>query len=809
MKQINHNWIERKWRSSFNPGSFLILLILCACLVDNTQAGKTASKSGLAAATSRADQKSFNQGTDVQRNSRSFQKSRGFRAAHNMSAVQRLKSDLFDRGYDGSITPVVNYTDRMQVYVGLTYRQVLDLDEKNQVLKSLIWFRCKWKDEYISWEPSKYEGITQMEVPHSLIWRPDLVMYEETGVKEYQPRLQRAKISSDGTVRYTEPCVFESTCSIDTAFFPFDKQICHMTFVSWTQPVTQLDLFGEKTSEKTYDDAIHYFVKTGEWLLVHLEVVKRVRDYGVLSEEEHDHSNLAGNDIVLSSTMDPATAETIHKELTEDMFAEIKIIITLRRNSSLYMQSMLFPSILLTTVAILGFYLPPDSGERIGLQITILLTFMVFLLAVGEMFPASTGPYLGVYFVVCMALLGLNLAMTVVVLHLHFKPVINVDPNAISMNDESIPSKHLRRLKLKCCRDSRENDFLVKKYKKQDRARKLKSKSAVPRGLRHFLQLCNRYWSLKEDNARWLYVTTDEEDNNFMEKESSDDISSGLDENATATPNYDQGTPDAKETAVVQSFQNKEHEQDEHDLKSASITNLPSYNQVAEINIETINEVQRQPSAQLNKQQPEAPLARREPPSLAIRRSSSDSKVSVFQVEGTDKTDLKQAKMPCTMSRKADNPYNPELVPDLNIIQPFEAHMLRRKKSNHTKLSLSPHKQKKTSPTESKDGSNCDQTSLLRFNLINTLNDVKGYIKKNEDFKRKKQMSKKRRKRELKQKQKEEEQERIDTEQEEWKSVARAIDVIFFRVYIMCIVVTHTVLLGVAMDTYISKNYHY
>ena len=39
------------------------------------------------------------------------------------------------------------------------------------------------------------------------------------------------------------------------------------------------------------------------------------------------------------------------------------------------------------------------------------------------MFPASTGPYLGVHFVLSMAILGLNLAMTVLVLHLHFKPV--------------------------------------------------------------------------------------------------------------------------------------------------------------------------------------------------------------------------------------------------------------------------------------------------------------------------------------------------------------------------------------------------
>jgi len=38
---------------------------------------------------------------------------------------------------------------------------------------------------------------------------------------------------------------------------------------------------------------------------------------------------------------------------------------------------MLFPALLLTTISLLGFYLPPDSGERIGLQITIMLTFMV------------------------------------------------------------------------------------------------------------------------------------------------------------------------------------------------------------------------------------------------------------------------------------------------------------------------------------------------------------------------------------------------------------------------------------------------
>jgi len=45
-------------------------------------------------------------------------------------------------------------------------------------------------------------------------------------------------------------------------------------------------------------------------------------------------------------------------------------------------------------------------------------------LAVGDMFPASRGPYLGLYFVMCMILLGVNLLMTVMILHIHFKPVV-------------------------------------------------------------------------------------------------------------------------------------------------------------------------------------------------------------------------------------------------------------------------------------------------------------------------------------------------------------------------------------------------
>lgn len=44
-------------------------------------------------------------------------------------------------GYDKDSRPVHNDSDIIVVEVDLTYRQVLDMDEKNQILTSLVWYR--------------------------------------------------------------------------------------------------------------------------------------------------------------------------------------------------------------------------------------------------------------------------------------------------------------------------------------------------------------------------------------------------------------------------------------------------------------------------------------------------------------------------------------------------------------------------------------------------------------------------------------------------------------------------------------------
>ena len=51
---------------------------------------------------------------------------------------------------------------------------------------------------------------------------------------------------------------------------------------------------------------------------------------------------------------------------------------------------MILPCLLITLVALLGFYIPSDSGEKVTMGITTLLSMTVFLMLVAENMPARS-----------------------------------------------------------------------------------------------------------------------------------------------------------------------------------------------------------------------------------------------------------------------------------------------------------------------------------------------------------------------------------------------------------------------------------
>ncbi|KAJ8304175.1 hypothetical protein KUTeg_017758 [Tegillarca granosa] len=194
----------------------------------------------------------------------------------------------------------------------------------------------------------------------------------------------RATIYSDGTVQYYYPTVLKSVCRVDVTYFPFDTQVCSLQFGSWSHHGLELDVVN------TGDSAdISTFITHNEWDVVEV----------------------------------PAVRNEIYYQCCKEPYPDVTFKITIKRKPRFYVLTILFPCILTGSIAALGFLLPTESGEKVSLEITVLLSLAVFLLIVSESLPASSEnfPYIGMYFASLMSLVSLACMFTVLVLNVNFR----------------------------------------------------------------------------------------------------------------------------------------------------------------------------------------------------------------------------------------------------------------------------------------------------------------------------------------------------------------------------------------------------
>lgn len=83
-------------------------------------------------------------------------------------------------------------------------------------------------------------------------------------------------------------------------------------------------------------------------------------------------------------------------------YTEMIFTVYMQRKSLFYMFTLVMPVVIINIMSLLVFLLPPASGEKLSLSITVLLTLTVFMLVISESMPTTSEsiPLLGmlVYF---------------------------------------------------------------------------------------------------------------------------------------------------------------------------------------------------------------------------------------------------------------------------------------------------------------------------------------------------------------------------------------------------------------------------
>ncbi|KJH48942.1 Neurotransmitter-gated ion-channel ligand binding domain protein [Dictyocaulus viviparus] len=243
-------------------------------------------------------------------------------------------------GYEKEVRPAYRHDYPINVTFVFSLTQIIDVDERNQILTTNAWVHQHWFDYKLVWDPRLHGNLTRIHVPNEKIWRPDVILYNNAD-SQYTKSVMSTDVVVNylGTVSWSIAAIFKSFCPLDVQHYPFDRQTCTLNYGSWAYDGSKIDLvLASKEGHITYEiDRLVGFI-----------------------------------DFFLFQVF-----------------------------------NLILPCVLISGIALLGFYMPSDSGEKVTLDQS---TDRVVI-------------YSGIYYIVTIFLVSLGTAMTVLTLNIHHQGV--------------------------------------------------------------------------------------------------------------------------------------------------------------------------------------------------------------------------------------------------------------------------------------------------------------------------------------------------------------------------------------------------
>lgn len=192
------------------------------------------------------------------------------------------------------------------------------------------------------------------------------------------------QIFADGRNHWQAPGIFRSLCKMDVRYLPFDVQKCVLKFGSWDHDANELLLLKHPSHPIT-----EKYIPSSEWDLVHVDV----------------------------------SVNTVKYTCCDHPYQDMAFKFVIHRRPLYYVFNIIIPCIILMCLVLFSFFLPPDSGERITIVVTILLAFTVILQMLNQSMPRNSdcAPVLLVFYVVIMAESTFSLFTTCLVLVAHYR----------------------------------------------------------------------------------------------------------------------------------------------------------------------------------------------------------------------------------------------------------------------------------------------------------------------------------------------------------------------------------------------------
>ena len=171
--------------------------------------------------------------------------------------------------------------------------------------------------------------------------------YHETFTRDF-----RVEVQDTGQILWSYGGNFATSCTLDMTYYPFDTQSCNITIDNWAYTKDLVDLINATSTVIEQE-----FLPNGEWDLIDSEVITNT-----YKEDTHPGKQ----------------------------FPRVQFRLYLHRKPLYYFINIVTPCMFCIIISIMVFWLPPESGEKVSLGITVLLAFSVFQLVVADNTPKTS-----------------------------------------------------------------------------------------------------------------------------------------------------------------------------------------------------------------------------------------------------------------------------------------------------------------------------------------------------------------------------------------------------------------------------------
>ncbi|XP_066476362.1 acetylcholine receptor subunit gamma isoform X2 [Tiliqua scincoides] len=306
--------------------------------------------------------------------------------------------------YNRNLRPAENEGDIINVTLKLTLTNLISLNEREEALTTNVWVEMQWSDYRLRWDPNAYENITCLRIPSTLVWLPDIVLENNIdGVFEIA-LYTNTLVSHNGLIYWLPPAIYRSACSVVVTYFPFDWQNCSMVFQSQTYNAHEINLLLKKEEDETIEWIFidpEAFTENGEWAIKHRPAKK----------------------IVNAERFTPNDIE----------YQQIIFFLIIQRKPLFYIINIIMPCILISSVAVLVYFLPAKAGgQKCTVSINVLLAQTVFLFLVAKKVPETSQavPLIGKYLTFLLVVTIVIVVNAVIVLNVSLRT-----PNTHSMSE--------------------------------------------------------------------------------------------------------------------------------------------------------------------------------------------------------------------------------------------------------------------------------------------------------------------------------------------------------------------------------------